>query len=76
MSENTTTGPTPIAVKDPNLMTLEEARGLLRVSRWALGQLISKGDLATYRVGRRRFVSAKDFEELLSRLREERPRGY
>ena len=53
------------------LLTIEEARAILRISRWSLYQLINHGRLKTVRIGRRRLIAAEDMRALLDKLRDE-----
>lgn len=70
------TSSTALTAIDPKLMTIEEARVLLRISKWGMYQLINDGRVATIRIGRRRFITGDDFTQLVDSLREERPYGF
>lgn len=54
-----------------SLLTLDEARSLLRISKWSLQQLIHDRRLQTMQIGRRRFVHPDDLDDLIERLRQE-----
>lgn len=56
--------------QQPVLLTIEEARSVLRISRWSLYQLINRNRLKTIRLGRRRLVAADDLRALLDELRQ------
>jgi excisionase family DNA binding protein len=58
------------ADRPPVLLTIDEARGVLRISRWSIYQLINRGRLKTVRLGRRRLVAADDLRGLLDELRQ------
>jgi excisionase family DNA binding protein len=60
---------------DMKLMTLEEARALLRISRWGLQRLIDSRQLPTIAIGRRRFVTPSDLDQLIADLRTGGPHG-
>lgn len=68
--------PTSIPTGKPgtheHLMTLDEVRTLLRISKWSLYQLVNNGQLRTITIGRRRLVAPADFDQLIANLREER----
>lgn len=53
------------------LLTIDEARDVLRISRWSLYQLINGRRLKTIRIGRRRLIAAEDLRALLDDLRRE-----
>lgn len=71
---STTSTPTQTAL-DPGLLTIEEARRLLRISKWGMYNLINEGRVATVHIGRKRFIASADFESLVGDLREEIRRG-
>lgn len=52
------------------LLTIDEAAGSLRVSRWSVYNLIRSGQLRTIRIGRRRLVPMNALTECLERLKE------
>jgi hypothetical protein len=53
------------------LLTLEEARATLRISRWSMQRLLDNRQLATVNIGRRRFVRPADLDQLIDDLRSE-----
>lgn len=55
----------------PALLTLEEARAILRVSRWSLYKLINHRRLKTVRIGHRRLVAVSDLSALIEELRQD-----
>lgn len=57
--------------EDPRLLTVEEARAVLRISRWKLYQLINARRLNTIRIGQRRLIAADDLSAFLDNLRRE-----
>jgi excisionase family DNA binding protein len=59
------------ADRPPVLLTIEEARAVLRISRWSLYQLINRQRLKTIRIGHRRLIDADDLRALLDELRRE-----
>lgn len=59
----------------PLLLTLVEASEALRISRWALYQLINKRRLKTVRIQSRRLVARTDLATLVEELREEGGEG-
>lgn len=65
------TKPDPTTIEhDRSLLTLEEARHLLRISKWSLQRLIDDRRLLTVQIGRRRFVHPNDLDDLIESLRE------
>ncbi|MGW4366302.1 helix-turn-helix domain-containing protein [Nocardia takedensis] len=50
------------------LLTIPEACSRLRLSRWSLYQLINNRELATVKIGRRRFVPATEAQRFLDDL--------
>lgn len=55
----------------PLLLTVPEASDALRISRWALYQLINKRRLKSVVIGRRRLIPQDDLHEFISQLRAE-----
>lgn len=55
----------------PLLLNLVEAADALRISRWALYQLINKRRLKTVRIQSRRLVARADLTTLVEELRME-----
>ncbi|MEC3979529.1 helix-turn-helix domain-containing protein [Amycolatopsis sp. H20-H5] len=53
------------------LLTMEEARQQLRISRWSLNKLVQRHQLATIRIGRRRLVPVNAVNDLIEQLRVE-----
>ena len=51
------------------LMTLDEVRDRLRISRWSVYQLINNRQLKTVQIGSRRLVTPQDFDALIEDLR-------
>lgn len=47
--------------------TVEEARARLRVSRPTLYQKIASGELKSFKIGRRRFVTDEAIDEFIER---------
>ncbi len=70
---DTTPTSTPATRDDqqPTLLTIEEARAVLRISRWSLYQLINRRRLKTIRIGQRRLVAADDLHALIEELRQD-----
>lgn len=52
------------------VLTVDEAAALLRVSRWTVYQLIHSNQLRTLKIGRRRLVPAAAITECLNNLME------
>lgn len=67
-----TNEPNPTGEQAHVLLTIDEARDVLRISRWSLYQLINQGRLTPIRIGRRRLIAAEDLRALLDELRQER----
>ena len=59
------------ADRPPVLLTLEEARAVLRISKWSLYKLINCNRLTPIRIGTRRLIAADDLRALLDELRQE-----
>ncbi|MEC3979631.1 helix-turn-helix domain-containing protein [Amycolatopsis sp. H20-H5] len=55
----------------PLLLSVVEAADALRISRWALYQLINKRRLKTVRIRSRRLVAPADLAALVEELRKE-----
>lgn len=55
----------------PLLLSIVEAADALRISRWALYQLINKRRLKTVRIQSRRLVAPADLATLVEELRKE-----
>jgi excisionase family DNA binding protein len=55
----------------PLLLSIPEAAETLRISRWALYQLINKRRLKTVRIRSRRLVAPVDLAVLIEELRRE-----
>ena len=55
----------------PLLLNLVEAAEALRISRWALYQLINKRRLKTVRIDRRRLIAPADLTTFIEELRQE-----
>lgn len=55
----------------PLLLSIPEACDALRISRWALYQLINKRRLKTVRIDRRRLIAPADLTALVEELRQE-----
>lgn len=55
----------------PHLLTISEVCDALRISRWAVYQLINKRRLKSVRIKRRRLVVPSDLTALIEELREE-----
>lgn len=53
-----------------NLLTIDEAAGQLRISRWTIYKLIRSGELKTLTIASRRFVTAEDVERFINQRRE------
>ena len=69
----TTTTPNPTDTADitdtPRLMTIDEARDRLRISRWSIYRLINDRQLKTITIGNRRLIAPQDLHEFLQDLR-------
>lgn len=50
------------------LLTIPEACTALRLSRWSVYQLLHRRDLASIKIGRRRFVTAAEIERYVGQL--------
>jgi excisionase family DNA binding protein len=59
------------SLADGKLLTVSEACGVLRVSKWTVYRLIQSNQLATIKIGRRRLVPMAAVTNLLNRLRTE-----
>jgi excisionase family DNA binding protein len=55
----------------PHLLTVDEARQALRISRWTLYRLIQQRQLTTVKIGSRRLVPRESLEALIARLVDE-----
>lgn len=55
----------------PELLTVREAYGKLRISKWMLYRLIRSGKLMSIRIGRRRLIPAEAVLELVEQLSRE-----
>ena len=53
---------------DTPLRTLHEAAERLRVSHWTLNRLMAERQLASVKIGRRRFINRTDLDDLIERL--------
>ena len=51
------------------LLTVEEAGALLRVSRWQMYQLINSGKLRSVKIARRRLITQEDLQAYIDSLR-------
>ncbi|WP_100480008.1 helix-turn-helix domain-containing protein [Mycobacteroides abscessus] len=51
-----------------NLLTVPEACGQLRISRWSFYQLIHQHQIATLTIGRRRLVPATEIDRFVREL--------
>jgi excisionase family DNA binding protein len=71
MNEPPTTTVEPSSGTPPALLTLEEVRAVLRISRWSIYQLINHRRLKTVRIGQRRLVTVDDLRALIEELRRE-----
>ncbi|MBF6185035.1 helix-turn-helix domain-containing protein [Nocardia puris] len=60
--------PTRGGVGTPDLLTIPETCSRLRLSRWSVYQLIHRRELASIKIGRRRFVPAGEADRFLSQL--------
>ncbi|WP_246236490.1 excisionase family DNA-binding protein [Actinomadura chibensis] len=52
-------------------LTIDETAVLLKISRWKLYDLLRNGDLASFRIGRRRLIPRTAINDLVHRLMEE-----
>lgn len=57
--------------RPPVLLTIEEARTVLRLSRWSLYKLINERRLKTIKIGQRRLIPADDLHRFIDDLRRE-----
>lgn len=55
---------------NPGLLTVDEAAGYLRVSRWTIYNLIRSNQLRTVKIGRRRLVTLAALAECVESLGE------
>lgn len=53
-----------------NLLTIDEAAELLRISRWTIYKLIRTEELKTLTIASRRFVTSDDVEQFINQRRE------
>ncbi len=53
----------------PRLMTIDEARDKLRISRWSIYRLINDRRLKTIQIGSRRLIAPKDLDDFMQKLR-------
>lgn len=53
------------------LLTVDEARTELRISKWMLNELIRSRELASIKLGRRRLIPANAIRELIDRRQSE-----
>jgi excisionase family DNA binding protein len=53
----------------PRLMTIDEARDKLRISRWSIYRLINDRRLKTIQIGSRRLIAPKDLDDFMQELR-------
>lgn len=51
------------------LMTIDEARDKLRISRWSIYRLINDRQLKTITIGSRRLIAPQDLDEFMQKLR-------
>ena len=51
-----------------HLLTMQEAAGWLRVSKWSVYSLIHANQLRTIKIGRRRLVSPEALNECIKQL--------
>lgn len=51
------------------LMTIDEARDKLRISRWSIYRLINDRQLKTITIRSRRLIAPQDLDEFLQKLR-------
>jgi excisionase family DNA binding protein len=71
MNESITKSSDPADDRPPALLTIEEARSILRISRWSLYQLINRRRLRTVTIGQRRLIAAEDLRAFIEGLRQE-----
>ena len=57
----------------PELVSVEEAAQMLRISRWTVYSWVTRPDarIASYKVGGRRLIARTDIEDLLHEARQE-----
>ncbi|MGQ4272200.1 helix-turn-helix domain-containing protein [Nocardiopsis changdeensis] len=60
----------------PRLLTIEDVRAALQVSRWQVYQMINRGQLKSVRIDRRRFVLPEDLDALIEELRRQEGGDY
>ncbi|WP_228803071.1 excisionase family DNA-binding protein [Nocardia farcinica] len=60
--------PAPGVSSSSDLLTIPEICSRLRLSRWSVYQLIHRRELASIKIGRRRFVPAAEADRFLSQL--------
>ncbi|WP_040694421.1 helix-turn-helix domain-containing protein [Nocardia vinacea] len=65
---NLPTQPASSVGRTPDLLTIPEACARLRLSRWGLYQLINNRELATVKIGRRRFVPLTEVQRFVDEL--------
>lgn len=51
------------------LMTIDEARDKLRISRWSIYRLINDRQLKTITIGSRRLIAPQDLDDFMQKLR-------
>lgn len=59
------------SLQEPLLLTIEDVRAALQVSRWQVYQMINKRQLKTVTIGRRRLVVPEDLKALVEELRKQ-----
>lgn len=59
----------PDTTEMSRLMTIDEARDKLRISRWSIYRLINDRQLKTITIGSRRLIAPQDLDEFLQKLR-------
>lgn len=70
MTDTSTTTATGVDTAIARLMTIDEARDTLRISRWGIYRLINDRQLKTVTIGSRRFVAPQDLDDFMQQLRQ------
>ncbi len=57
----------PTANPEPNILTVSEAANALRIGRTAMYELLSKGEIPSFTVGRSRRLRRSDLDDYIKR---------
>ncbi|WP_082376151.1 helix-turn-helix domain-containing protein [Nocardiopsis sp. NRRL B-16309] len=62
--------------QEPLLLTIEDVRTALQISRWQVYRMINQKQLKTVTIGRRRLVAQEDLKALVEELRRQEDSNY